>query len=96
MSIVILGGAEIMTLLFISLMLAFFQSFTLTKIIPFNQIWKMCIYLLAPYVLGNVLAMLFNLTILFYLGLALTALYAASLSQRILRETSGRNENNDL
>ena len=96
MSIIMLSASETMTLLFISLMLAFFQSFTLTKIISFGQTWKMCIYLLTPYVIGNVLAMLFNLSILFYLGLAMTALYAASLSQRILREKSGRNENNDL
>ena len=96
MSIIMLAASETMTLLFISLMLAFFQSFTLTKIISFGQTWKMCIYLLTPYVIGNVLAMLFNLSILFYLGLAMTALYAASLSQRILREKSGRNENNDL
>lgn len=87
---------EMFGMIVISLILAFFQSFTLTGVITFGKTWKMCIYALTPYVVGNVLGMLFNFTILFYLGLGVSAIFAASISQNILRESSGKDRYNDL
>lgn len=94
--IVMVTLSEFVGMIFISLILAFFQSFTLTGVITFGKTWKMCIYALTPYVVGNVLGMLFGFPILFYLGLGVTAIFAASISQNILRESSGKDRNNDI
>ena len=90
LQIIILIISEALSMLFISLILAFFQNFTLSGIISFGKTWKMCIYVLAPYVVASVLGMLFNIQLLIYIGLGITAIYAASISRNILRESAGK------
>lgn len=94
--VVMIALTELISMILISVLLAFFQSFSLSGVITFGKIWKMCIYVLAPFVIGNVLGVMFNFALLFYVGLGFSALYAASISQNILRESSRKDRNNDL
>lgn len=77
------------SLIFISLILALFQSFQINRYLRFSSLWKLCLYLMTPYVFGNTLSLLFNFTLLYYVGFIVTAIYVIILGQTILRESLG-------
>lgn len=69
-------------LLFMSLVIAFFQHFTLKGLIEFRKFWKLVIYLFTPYVVLETIFTLFGVNLV-YLSFIVTAVYTIILSRQI-------------
>lgn len=90
LEIVVIIISSIFSLIVISLILAFFQSFQVSTMIRFGELWKLCLYLMAPYAFGNTLAALFNFSLFYYAGFIATTIYAIILGQTILKNNIRR------
>ena len=86
-SIIMLFFATLIDLLIISFALTFFQAFTLSRFIRFTKFWKLSIYLLTPYIFGNVLTLLFDIGIFHYIGLFASAIYIIILGRSIVKQS---------
>lgn len=73
-----------------SLAFALFQSVRTSPFIKFSRLWKLCIYLLTPYVIGNLLAILFNISLLYYAGFFVSAFYAVYVGRTIINNSIRR------
>jgi hypothetical protein len=83
------GLDKLFSYLMISLVLAFFQYYSLSGFMKFRTFWKLCIYMLAPYIIGETLSLLFGLPLLYYLGFFASAIYVIILSQTIKHSVGG-------
>ena len=90
-SIAILFVGNAFTLISMAVLLGFFQSLNLSRIMKFSKLLKLCIYLLTPYAIGGMLTSLFNLEIFSYIGLILSAFYIMNLGRNILKSSIGGN-----
>lgn len=77
-------------ILFMSLVIAFFQHFTLKGLIEFKKFWKLVIYLFVPYVVLETIFTLFGVNLI-YLSFMVTAIYTIMLSRHIQTENIRRN-----
>lgn len=82
-----------LNLIFISLIFAFIQSFGLSRIIKFSELWKICIYLMAPFVMGSVLYLLFSNILLYYAGFFMSATYVFIISKNLQKDAMRRKDN---
>jgi hypothetical protein len=85
----------IINLLFISLLLSFVQFFSMSHTIRFHEMWKICIYLLAPYVIGSSLFIMFSNVLLYYAGFFITATYVFIVGRQVLKDVM-RRDNHEL
>ncbi|MFA6889924.1 MAG: hypothetical protein WCQ80_02750, partial [Bacilli bacterium] len=91
-SVMAIALESLLNILFVSLMLSLFQSFTLSGAIRFTELWKICIYLLAPYIMGSTLSIMFGNILLYYAGFLLTAIYVFMASRTILKDAMRRDK----
>lgn len=80
----------ILDLLIFCLIFSLFQIFLVSRVIKYTKLFKLSIYLLLPYTLGNVLSILFGYNIIYYLGLLISAIYITILSRTIIRDAMKR------
>lgn len=67
-----------------SLITTVFQRINTGAKIKFSKLWQMIIYVMAPYVLGNLLSELFGILMLYYIGFILMVVNSAKLGQTIV------------
>ncbi|MDD4212476.1 MAG: DUF1189 family protein [Bacilli bacterium] len=94
-SILAVTFESLLNILLVSMILTIFQSFTLSGVIRFREIWKVCLYLLAPYCFGSVLSMIFNSALFYYTGFIITAIYIFMASRAILQDAM-KGDNHEL
>lgn len=85
----------IINLLFISLLLSVVQFFSMSHTIRFHEMWKICIYLLTPYVIGSSLFIMFSNVLLYYAGFFITATYVFIVGRQVLKDVM-RRDNHEL
>ncbi len=94
-SILAITFESLLNIIFVSMILTVFQSFTLSGIIRFREIWKLCLYLLAPYCFGSALSMIFKSALFYYAGFTITAIYIFMASRAILQDAM-KGDNHEL
>lgn len=66
-----------------SFIITIFQSPMLAGKVKFLKIWQMSIYILTPYVFGSLLGILFNASIIGFIGLIMTVLYGSRMAKSL-------------
>ena len=95
LSIVYIGSSffqAIVTLLSYSVLLTWFNRLGMKSSFTFGQSWKITTYGLTAFALGNVLAIMFNFSIFYYVGIIWTLIICIISTQNFI----GRGENNEL
>lgn len=86
-SLMIFLFSTVTDLIIISLILSVFQALTLSRFIRFTKFWKLTIYLLTPYVFGNIFMIMFGFGLLHYIGLLASAIYIIILGRTIAKQS---------
>jgi len=74
--------SSMMSIGLFSVVITFFLRMSVINRISFSKHWQMMIYIMTPYVLGNLLASLFGVLALYYIGMFITILYSFKTGQR--------------
>ena len=80
----------IIDLLIVTLIITVFQMFTAYSYIKFIKLYQLSIYVITPYVIGNLLSYLFNFNLLYYIGFLISIIYMSILSRTIIRDSMRR------
>lgn len=75
---------HIITFLGFSLLITLFQMGPIRGKYSFGKVWKLSIYCLVPYVFGNVLAILFNLEFLSYIGMFMSLIHGTKMGRSLM------------
>ncbi len=67
---------NVMVILIIALIISMSFVFRFSKLLKFSAMYKMSIYYTAPFVIGCLLSSLFNLGILYYIGMIVSLVYS--------------------
>lgn len=67
-----------------SLITTVFQKMNVGSRVKFSKLWQLMIYIMVPYVLGNLLSSLFGFVLLYYIGFILMVVNSAKLGQTII------------
>ncbi|HEY8445206.1 MAG TPA: DUF1189 family protein, partial [Bacilli bacterium] len=89
-NVIVNGVVLILDLLIFCIVFSLFQTLLVSRVIKYTKLFKLSIYLLLPYTLGNVLSILFGYNIIYYLGLLISAIYITILSRTIIRDAMKR------
>lgn len=81
--VLIQASQNIFYFLLYSFIITIFQSPMLAGKVKFLKIWQMSIYILTPYVFGSLLGILFNASIIGFIGLIMTVLYGSRMAKSL-------------
>lgn len=77
---------EIFILVFLSFTVAIFQMMSLSGYLKFGKVWQVMVYVMVPFVMGQLFDELFALGFLSYIGIAITIFHANRLTQVIMQK----------
>lgn len=77
---------EIFILVFLSFTVAIFQMMSLSGYLKFGKVWQIMVYVMVPFVMGQLFDELFALGFLSYIGIAITIFYANRLTQVVMQK----------
>jgi hypothetical protein len=75
---------SLVSLLILVLLISFFQKL-LIPFIRFSEVFQLMIYVLTPYVIGQLLGALFGISIMSFVGMIMTIIYASKLSRKLIQ-----------
>jgi len=77
---------EIFILVFLSFTVAIFQMMSLSGYLKFGKVWQVMVYVMVPFVMGQLFDELFALGFLSYIGIAITIFHANRLTQVMMQK----------
>lgn len=75
---------SLFSLLILGLIITFFQKLFIPYL-NFGSVFQLMIYVLTPYVIGQLLASLFGFALLSFVGIIMTVIYASKLSRKLIQ-----------
>jgi predicted Na+-dependent transporter len=71
---------------FLSFTVAIFQMMSLSGYLKFGKVWQVMVYVMVPFVMGQLFDELFALGFLSYIGIAITIFHANRLTQVMMQK----------
>lgn len=90
-NIAVLFIGEALSMVILTVLLTLFNRPMNRKDLKFSKMWQMVIYLITPFAFASVLAQLFNMTLIYYIGLIIAIVNIIRFSQCIIIR-GGKNE----
>jgi hypothetical protein len=83
-NVAVLFLVSLVSLVVLGLIITFFQKLFIPYL-NFGSIFQLMIYALTPYVIGQLLASLFGFSLLSFVGILMTVIYASKLSRKLIQ-----------